>query len=102
MIIVYHCPKQGAKRVTKEDASSDDYVFFPPLDNPLYMNRQLYWFSTNWDTAKSHADYWIDQNNTKWGLTLICGIPDSSERKHGDCFCNVHPKDIVIIDRIWW
>ncbi len=102
MLTVYHSPKQGEKIASKEDASCDEYVFFPPLDNPKYMGRDLYWFSTSLRLAQGHADIWRDNNNDKWKLTLVCMIPETSNRFSVDCFCNVRPDDIIIVDKIWW
>ena len=62
--------------VSKEDADAEDYVFFLSRNDPAFVgNGELYWFSSNDAVARTHADYWLSADGTKWRLTLTCTIP---------------------------
>ena len=100
---MYHSPKQGSERVSKEVADNDGYTFFLHADDPAFINdRQLYWFSSEIEVAKSHADYWPDAEGNKWRLTLKCLIPENSLVADVRNYHSVVRDDIVIIGKIWW
>jgi hypothetical protein len=64
--------------------------------------EKLYWFSTNEEKAKTHADYWKDSNGDKFKLTLKCKIwyiPENIE--NGDCIFGVDSNEIEILEYIW-
>jgi hypothetical protein len=102
-IVVYHSPKKETPNITMEMANDEQFEFFLSYDNPNFKEgRELYWFSSMLDVAKSHAEWWLGEDGTKWRLTLKCRIPESSETREVHNYCNVEAANILIIEKIWW
>jgi len=58
MILVYHSPKQHAGfRLTKEEAEEAN-MFMHSQDPSFDGSTGAYWFSPEYSTAVTHADYW--------------------------------------------
>lgn len=101
MCVAYHAPKLAAS-ASKEMADSDEFVFFLPSDHPNYRHGcELYWFSSRYDVALSHAEWWPCADGSKLRLTLKCAIPANSEIRDAHNYCNVQANKIRVIEKIW-
>ncbi len=94
--------------ISKKEADQDGYIFFLDESDPSFIRfhaaeKQLYWFSTNINVAKSHAAYWKDQHGNQLRLTLECSIIyNLTYVENKTVIYGVRKPDIIIIRKLWW